>query len=202
MTTLIQQDETDDAALVVPFDQLILDLATRIEVSCIIVVRINNWFDEKWYGFAGKKAVVVESGIPNHNTRVDPFWRGGTEVTVPPFTPNRVLTESWFLLREGQYVSSPVLNKPMHPREKRASHANLPNRLLDISENAMFIWFSANSRTNGRASALSYRTRVDHIGGWYASFRRNGTWKVDRVRGIDRTVIANDFADCERRCQV
>lgn len=205
MSIEIDVTESDDPLLVAAFEDLVQLISMHPIKDEAFIVRVDNWFDDKWYGYSGKRAVHIDSGMPNSalNTQIVPVWKGLEDVTVPPFSPNRILSESHFKWVDDGYQRREFSDRRIHTTSKRRSGENLKNRLIDISASCLFVWFAANSRANGRSSALFCRTHDGLVHGWYMSFRQAPEeWKVDRVKGVNRELLERFFADSLERAAV
>ena len=187
----IQSD--DDVSFVHGFCRLVSDAARQGKPSEVFVVRIDNWFDVKWFGFAGKAKVGIVTGIASIDTEVQPFWKKRADITFPPFVPNRVLEQLYFRNEADSYVQVVDDARFVYAGEPRRSGYNLQNRVLDFSPSAMFIWFSSKSATNGRATVMYYHAHDGKLNAWYASFVRDDGWHIDRVRNIEKEVIERHF---------
>ena len=77
-------------------------------------------------------------------------------VTLPPFSPKRVICQSYFYRQGAAYVEadSPVL---LHKRERQRSEENLNRRVGDISVSGTFVWYSSN--TLGMQERAQWYTR-------------------------------------------
>jgi hypothetical protein len=163
----------------------IVDAFEKLDTEHLRIVRIKNWFDEKWLGFSGKGLVPFDFPWNNHDqVALDGFRQ--EKVTFPPFTPKRV-TDEYEWARDG---AEPT--KRVHRRRLERSAANLHRRVSDFSRSLQVFWISTNSASNGRASVMSYRSCDADVDTWYAGFRRDqSVWHVDRVKGISRERVVS-----------
>src|SRR5262245_39706139 len=83
----------DDPAFLACVDRIIAGLIERHRPEEVYLVRISNWFDQKWLRFSGIGRVAHHGGISIH-TALDEFSQD--QLTFPPFTPNRVVTQHYF----------------------------------------------------------------------------------------------------------
>lgn len=156
------------------FLRIIDRLATRVfrtgEPDAVHLVRIDNWFGPKWLGFAGK--VLGAVGRHTDATRGD--------LVVPPFTPSRVVWERHFTRERDGYV---LRNAGTLHRGQTGS-ANLTRRLGHVSPRAHYLWFSGNTRANGRGSALVLSLNDDSQDAYYLGLiRKARAWQLDHVGG-------------------
>ena len=159
---------------------------TDSRVEHLFVIRIKNWFDEKWLGFSGKGLVPFDSPRSSHPQVAIAEFRQD-KVTFPAFTPKRVLSEYEWTLDGGT-----PLDRHVHRRRLEHSAANLHRRIADFSKSLLVFWISTNSASNGRASVMSYLSCDGRVDTWYAGFRRDeSVWHVDRVKGISRERVVS-----------
>lgn len=162
--------EDDDRFLAV-VNRLVDRLSPAADVVDIRVVRIDNWFGPKWLGFAGK--VLGALSVHKVTTRAD--------LVVPPFTPGRVVWERHFAVNDDGH--SLVESLPLLHREQTSS-ANLGRKLAEFSSRAHFVWFSGNSRGNGRGSVMVASLHDAEQDAYYVGFtHKEGGWRVGDVAG-------------------
>ena len=137
----------------------------------VYVIQIDGWFDDKWQGFSG--TVMHDLAVWLH------------KLTVPPFHPARVFNEAHFVLRGADYESSPV--KRLHIFQP--SSANLNRPITNVTSSAVFVWYSCVDANSDRASLMLYTVDQTESSGWYAGFKRNGTWRLTKTRGASRREI-------------
>lgn len=160
----------------------------------LYVIRIDNWFGPRWIGFAGTLTVGPVGrfrpiGIGVHKTRLH----------VPPFVPHRVVAQSVFV---GPDFENTVAAEPLHiecPSKKA-----LTRRIAEIDKDAVFVWFSGASETQGRGAVMVYlpdafdtrssprRGSFDVCGAFYLGFsQRTAGWEPKTLRGISRNEVAH-----------
>ena len=145
-------------------------------------MRIANWFDHKWLRFSGI------GRVPFHGlsiaTALDEFSQ--EQVTFPPFTPNRVITQHFFCrTTQGDFEEQAPAHL-VHPTEPAHSSKNLHRRIVDFSRSAIFVWFSSHSATNARGSIMAYVVNPQGVSTWYAGLRYDTDWRLDKVKGVSR----------------
>jgi hypothetical protein len=114
---------------------------------------------------------------------IDEFYQD--KLTVPPFNPNRVVGQ-WSLTRVGdQYSEVPLVNLP-HPTAKQDSNANLHRRVEDAGRSVLYVWYSANTVKNGRASVMVYSVSGEAVDAWFATFNRKDRWQLQATKGANR----------------
>jgi hypothetical protein len=178
----IKEYPADDPDFLKGLSRIISETVSRYSSSDVFLVRIDNWFDVKWFGFSGKAKVGIDSGLDSMDSEVIPFWKIHDEVTFPPFSPNRIIEQNHLKYKKGVLSPAGEKTRLVHPIERRRSSENLDYRVLDFCPSGLFIWYSSKSSSNGRASLMLYRVKEGKLNAWYVSFARNRQWRVDRVR--------------------
>jgi hypothetical protein len=167
----------DDKQYLTAICSLVASLASLQEPAEIYVTRVKKWFDRKWLRYSGKGII--------------PMWR--EQLTFPPFNPQQIGTQMYWRQRsDGSYGGVP---KPrwIHKRELRHSTDNLNNRVADLTDSGLFIWFSSDTDKNAHGSILVYSVASSDVSAWYASFRRDSEWRINKVVGISRSIVERCF---------
>ena len=165
----VSADDRDDFGFLFIARNIADNLWRRSATPALRIVKIDSWFGPRWHQFAGKLLGAV--GV--HSKRPLP---------VPPFNPNRVLS-CWTFRMPGQ---EPAGQPPtLHPWIN--SESNFRRAFSDISPDAPAVWFSGNTRANGRGSIMVYaRERLDTYA-WYAGWlKTHDVWQPIHLRGISR----------------
>ena len=178
MLELVGADQ-DDAAFLTLAQRIVNGAIAALEVHEVYLVYIDNWFDFKWlrWGTTGRDE----------------------QLRVPPFSPNRVLSEKrlFWDAQQSAWVSI-GLRKPLNYWPAGGSwHAMSIDRL---AERAAFIWYSGSTATNKVGSLMLY---LSGAGGyaWYASFRKGEHWTVADEHEITRRELES-FAERGRQLEV
>lgn len=176
------EDETgDDDAYIQLVRETVAGAVKASHVEEVYVVRIDNWFDRKWLKFSGIKTVPFESGVLLREEALAGCHK--SSLTMPPFHPNRV--ESWRYYSWNGYSGEFVrgLGKFV-PHRRQMSESNLDRRVVDVSNSVAFVWYTGNTKLNGRGSLMMYLAREGETDAWFASLVRDGEWKVQSAAGI------------------
>jgi hypothetical protein len=193
---------TDDNDFMDCFNLLISSLANQETPGDLWIIRINNWFDHKWLGFSGLGTTAkfrYPGPINLRDTLVGRFFDtvkvefSQDNLTFPPFTPARI-TEQWSFRRSGLNYIEAALPKLPHRTKKSPSRFNLHRRIEDHGKPVLFLWFSGNTLRNGRGCAMVYSLKTSEPVYWYASFRRNERWIVEKTKGIDQEEVTRMMA--------
>ena len=171
-------------------DPEFVELVKRVIAGCIahsfpdviIVIQIDNWFDYKWLGFSGKGRV----GFPfvlnvDLDTALDEFRQD--KITLPPFSPGRVIEEYHFQRAANGEYSARDPRPYLHKQELAPSAQNLHKRVVDRFDSAVLVWFSSNTKQNRRGSVLVYEVKGRDVNPWYAGFVKEEQWRVLQIMG-------------------
>jgi len=185
MTPETFAEPDDDPAFLACVDRLIAGLVEHHAPEEVYLVRIANWFDYKWLGFSGIGRVPFP-GVSIH-TALGEFRQ--EQVTFPPFTPNRVVTQHYFCRTTHGDFEEQAPAHLLHRTVREHSARNLQRRVADFSHSAVFIWFSSHSAANRRGSVMVYTVRSRQVDAWYAPLQHDVGWRLGRVKGVGRHEI-------------
>ena len=179
----IKFDNTDAEGFKEIVDDVVDELLQTLKPDEISIIRIKNWFDHKWLNFTGKQILKYDTkthpGIP---FVLEPFWN--KEITIPPFSPNRVLSESLYRLKE---VQNSRFEEIFHITQVTTDNRN--NFVANRTKNGLCIWISSNSVLNRQGSMMVYQVKGSEIVTWYIRIEEKGKWKITKTRGIDNNRI-------------
>jgi|ERR1043166_5024591 hypothetical protein len=170
---MITRTANDDAEFVEIASRVLAASVGLFHPAEVYVVHIDNWFDVKWRGFSGK--ILGALGV----------WK--RELTLPPFRPNRVLSQTHFTrdTSSGDYIATDAA--PLH--RNHVSFQNLNRDIRHLSNSAMFFWYSGASAQTGRGSFMLYRIEDGQVSSWYASYHRAPDWKLLHTQEISRAEL-------------
>lgn len=178
----------DDPAFLALVDRIVTGLITGGRPEEVYLIRIDNWFDHKWLTFSGIGRVNFQHPSPRHpGVALDEFR--ADRVTFPPFNPNRVRSQIYFCRTTKNYYEEQAPARLVHRPERQHSARNLNHRVADFSDSAVFIWYSSETANNRRGSVMAYSVHVNDVSTWFASFSRDGEWRLDRVKGANRNEV-------------
>lgn len=153
---------------------LLNSLLNEHQPKDVYMIRIDNWFGEKWVTFSGKVLGALE--VWNQN------------LVIPPFHPNRVLEESNFQKSEdGTFHLRQIEQKKIH--RLQASSDNLSRKISAVSKDGLFLWFSSQSKTNQRGSAMAYVVKNVEFREVYLELAAGKTWHISESIGLTRTLF-------------
>jgi hypothetical protein len=179
---------TDDNDFIKLLNSIVDRLLIQESPKQLWIIQIDNWFDHKWLGYSGRG--VVDFRFPEHmkgfDAALEEFYQD--KITFPPFNPNRVLGQ-WSYVRQGNdYREFPLPMLP-HSTDRRLTSPNLHRRIQDIVSSGCFVWYSANTLSNGRASVMVYTVNPGTHECWFAAFSRDEAWTLGATKGIDRAAV-------------
>jgi hypothetical protein len=168
---LIKQKENDDPLFLAIVERVLRETLRLHQSSEVYVVQIDHWFDYKWLEFSG--TVMHEIAV----------WL--YKLTVPPFHPSRVVSQSYF--RAATYTPTSYEAAPSAPLHiVQQSRSNLRRALSQISPSGAFVWYSGSSNNSDRGSLMVYTVANEEARAWYASFIKDREWSVGKLKGISR----------------
>lgn len=136
-----------------------------------ILIKIDGWFGPKWLAFSGK--VLGLLGVWNKPLRV------------PPFVPNRVLSQRVFSGRDYEDESMRV---PLH--RKMTGGFAVQRHMAREAGGAVLAWYSSGSLKNGRGSLMVYMPSEEYWP-WYAGWERNRMWDIVQTKEIGAQQLAS-----------
>ncbi len=173
---LTPTDSTDNPEFLDRVNAIVTATAQRYRPAELRVFRIDNWFDAKWFGFAGKTLGAL--GV----------W-GRTRPIIPPFVRNRLTARSWFTYRQESATYEYAGDGP-EIHHQGSSGDNLQRAAKIIAPGAALYWYSGNSQTNGRGSLMGYiPINPPTYWGFYLGFERRETWQVATLLNLNRTEL-------------
>jgi len=176
MIKLLSQD-SDDNDFIEIIKPIINGAVHLYSPNEFYLIKIDNWFGIKWLRFSHK--VMGAFGVSNF------------DLVVPPFVPNRVVKEEKFIRSDvsNEYKLSETIPN-IHRLQQ--SEDNAQRKIQDYYSNDGFIWWSGNSKTNGRGSLMAYLpTKEGHMP-WYIECMKQLNWIILHQYGISNSKI-NDF---------
>jgi hypothetical protein len=174
MTTLLSINDKDNTDFISNAEIIIQD---RIEIwnpFILGVIKIDNWFDDKWLNFSGD----IMPGLT--------IWKD--EITIPPFHPNRVLSTDFYrrLRLKGEYQKLHD-SSPLHI--KQPSQNNLNRKITNFIDDGLFIWYSSNTKTNNIGSLMGYYVKGTDCFTFYLTLTKEKKWNVSKTIGLTRNVV-------------
>jgi hypothetical protein len=191
MTTypIVERTSVDATGFLDAVDRVVAGLVFRYRPQLVCCVRIHKWFDHRWLEFSGKGRVFVDPPWPSHvGVALDEFHQ--EQLTFPPFAPNRVAAEHhWERQANGSYARAEGRFVVHRPERQHSSH-NLQRRIVDLTDSALFVWFSSTNANETRGSMLVYVVNDGATIPWFASMKSDSsTWSLGEVKGLGRPEV-------------
>ena len=163
----------DDASFLKLVERIANHTIQQFKPADIFLIRTDHWFDQKWLGFSGNILGVVSVRK--------------SRLTIPPFVPNRVISQDAYSLdeRTGSYDHTEA--SPLHLVQ--TSRENLTRFVDRITKSGVFIWFSGGTQQVSTGSIMVYVIAGDSQNSWYASFERSTDWQINKVRGLSKNEL-------------
>ncbi len=160
--------EIDDSAFVALASSFASHYAELYKHPLVKVIHIDNWFGERWLGFAGKFKGIA--GIRNRSLHM--------RLPVPPFRPSRVVSAYDFRRNpDGSYTRSQGRISTLHAEKNGGIVWNL-------YEPGLYCWYSGNTSTNTTASLMIYDVTRDGNNAWYVMFDKSDEWNFTKCRNV------------------
>ena len=173
----IEVEEGDSGGFIELVNRIMAVNIYQCRIDEIMNIRIKNWFDHKWLNYSGKKIIHFENTTHPDAVALTDDWN--EKITFPPFNPNRVLSEQYFRKRStGNKEFERVIHK------KQRSTENQQNKVIDRTNNGLYVWYSSNSELNQQGSVMIYRVDSEQVYTWYALFIRRTNWQISKTKGI------------------
>ena len=136
----ITAKQDDDASFLALINRIADRTIQQFHPRDVFLVRTDHWFDHKWLGFSGK----VLGAVCVANSRL----------TIPPFVPNRIVSQEAYSLDEGSVSYTHTNGPPLH--RVQASKDNLTRFIDRVTKSGVFIWFSGGTQQASAASVMVY----------------------------------------------
>lgn len=175
-------NEDDDPSFINLVQRIIHGVVSTKKPKDYCVVRIDNWFGQRWLNFSGKMLGAL--GV-----------RKTPNTTFPPFVPSRVRSYTLFAWapEKDDYTN---VEEPHAVHKWQPSSANLQNFVGKTFPDACFFWFSGNTKENHRGSLMGYVSSDGECWTWYLEFQRQGEWKQSKRANITPEQIDFFLSKC------
>lgn len=108
----IKGESGDSEEFIKSINKIMTGLIDKFQINEICIIKIKNWFDHKWLNYSGKSVVQFHGGGLVNDSALKNEWR--EKITVPPFNPNRVLSETVYRV---QPIDNKRFEKPLHKQK-------------------------------------------------------------------------------------
>lgn len=165
----------DDADFVEVVRALLLGCVKNSRPAEVYVIHVRDYFDPKWCYFSGKTLGAL--GVSKFKT-----------LTLPPFVPNRVLTQKHYRQDEDRkmgYRESEAA--PLHIHQP--SDENFRRHLRRTTNDGLLCWYSSGSVDSQRGSVMVYQVDPKLKWGWHVTYEKREGWRLDRATWIPKTSV-------------
>lgn len=165
----------DDPGFVRLVSSFVSYYADLYRSNTVRVIHIDNWFGDRWLGFAGK--LLGAAGVRNQKL-------SDTTLPSPPFRPSRIRSALTLDRSDSGYSIVSESLAGLHAEKNGGDfwHLRRPG---------IYCWYSGNTANNTTGALMMYDVTRDGSSGWYIGFDRNPSWRVTRTVNIS-------FEECKR----
>ncbi len=169
----LDKKKTDDDRYVQLVESLVTGSSKIILPEIIYIIKIDNWFGNRWLKFSNK--VMGAFGISSDS------------LAVPPFIPNRVISENYYVQAEAEHFNDKIFKQPLHINQH--SEQNEKRKISSLYPSTAFYWWSGNTNKNDQGSLMAYLPTKDGHLPWYIGFILNESWNICNIKGITQSEI-------------
>lgn len=170
-TIKLEATSSDDRSFVDLVAAFVSHYAELYSTETVHVIHVDNWFGERWLGFAGKLLGVAGA----RNRKIN-----DTTLPSPPFRPSRIITASaYYRKADGRYTEAESTLAGLHA-EKNGG------QFWDLNRPGLYCWYSGNTAVNTTGSLMIYDVTREGSSGWYVLFDRNTDWHITRTTNVAR----------------
>lgn len=171
----LTKSELDNIDFIKKVQVLVNEIISDLDPHEIFLFKVDNWFDTKWLNFTGKVLGALGTWNYNHAQRI------------PPFSPNRIMEESYFQKDKFGTYSKDNFEGEIHKRQ--SSEKYIYRRIVDVSDSAVFIWYSSNTIVNGQGSLMVYPVENKKCEPFYVGFKKNKEWDIVKAPGSNKKAL-------------
>lgn len=164
---LIPLDDNDDEEFLSYAEKLTTGALSLYKPQSLYVVKLDNWFGEKWLAFSHKTLGAL--GIHSD------------DLVIPPFKPSRVLCEKHYKISAG-IPTEAEFSESIH--KNQTSSDNQKRKISTLFPNTAFSWISGNTKHNNRGSIMFYVPTENTHSTSYIGFAKTSEWSLSKVKGI------------------
>ena len=171
----LTKSESDDIDFIQKVQALANGIISDLSPHEIFLFKVDNWFDTKWLNFTGK--VLGALGT----------WHYNDAQRIPPFSPNRIIEQSYFQRNKFGTYSKTKFEGEFHKRQP--AEKNLNRRIVDVSDSAIFIWYCSNTIVNGQGSLMIYTVANKKCEPFYVGFKKSQEWDIVNAPGSNNKAL-------------
>ena len=170
----LETDQSDDMEFAKTIEKAISGTVSIIQPDLVFVVKIDNWFGDRWLGFS--HVVMGAFGVAFGN------------LSIPPFVPERVASQKCYVRNNKEKYSRELLSQPLHIKQTSEANTIKRRKVRYTYPSAAFFWWGGNSKLNGRGCLMSYLPSTEGHSPWYVGYALEDQWAVKKVRGITHSM--------------
>ena len=186
---LLPQNELDDPAFIDLVASFVRAYAKLTSANRVYVTHIDNWFGERWLGFAGKFRGVA--GIRQRRGKLGIDVRDRS-LAVPPFRPSRVQGYAGFS------IGTDGNSEDIRPAELHCEKNG--GWIHTLVGDGLYFWYSGKTSENTNGCLMAYELSSGGQDAWYLNFSKShpGVWEVVSCRNTQivecRAIAAQHYA--------
>jgi hypothetical protein len=170
---VLPHNELDDPAFISLIGSFVIAYAESTSATRIYLIHVDNWFGERWLGFAGKFRGIAGIRQRRGKLGIDERTRS---LAIPPFRPSRVQAYAGFSIAEDG-TTKEVYASPLH-RERNGGC------IQTLFGDGLYAWYSGNTAQNTTGCLMVYELNAGGQNAWYLNFSTDaaGKWNVASCR--------------------
>ena len=170
---VLPNNELDDPAFISLIGSYVFAYAKSTSATRIYLIHIDNWFGERWLGFAGKFRGIAGIRQRRGKLGIDKRTRS---LAIPPFRPSRVQAYAGFSIAGGGTIKE-CYAPALHCEKNGGS-------IHTLSGDGLYAWYSGNTATNTTGCLMVYELNPGGQDAWYLNFSTDaaGKWNVAYCR--------------------
>ena len=169
----LHRSDDDDPGFMDQVEWIVLGCLEEYKPAEVYTTRIRDWFDYKWCYFSGKTLGAL--GVSKF-----------TDLTLPPFVPNRVLSQDHYdRVPSNFYEQSDAPALHIH----QESAENFQRFVRRTTNDGTLFWFSSGSATSGRGSMMVYHVMPNLKFGWHVTFMKKTEWQFEKITFTSKPVV-------------
>ncbi len=168
--------ETDDPEFTALLSNFFGYFANECSTLPVIVFQADNWFGDRWLGFAGVYKGLA--GVRNRSLN--------TILPIPPFRPSRIRSAQSFELSDDRaYYWHKDVSPSVWHQEKNGG------QFRHFISNSLYFYYSGNTVSNTTASTMLYHVDSDSYNAWYVMFSKSSGWRVAKCKNIGHDLCSS-----------
>ena len=166
----IPVSDHDDPEFITLLQSFVEHYIVTTSARRVILVHIDNWFGERWLGFAG-----TFIGSATIRQRYGKLSTDQKSLAIPPFRPSRVLSVNAF------EMCKPKWNETTPPKLHVEKNGGI---CWTLFRHGIYFWYSGSTKSNTSGSLMVYEVNAGGQDAWYIHFDqgRDQRWQPTKCR--------------------